>query len=151
MATRLHRFQPSSDEFIVYQTTSETRIISTHLLSLTLSRSLLHRLLLVRRPSACCCTEEMHRRTPVSPHRRMDRHVADVHRLKCSFGTFLRCSVHQHRPLSPQHRHRTGQHWDMFISLTGLFCSFLLSWKLCVPRRSDLLEAHKPPVPAAFR
>ena len=123
-------FQPSLDEtsldeFTVYQTTNETRIISTHRISLT--RSLLHRLLLARWPSGCC-TEEPHRRTSVTVHRRMDRHVAEVHRFNRSFGMFWRCTLHQHRSLTPQlqHRHRTGLHCDSFISLTGFFSCFLL-------------------------
>ena len=100
-----------------------------------------------RRPSGCCCTEEPHRRTPATAHRRTGRHVAEVRRLKCNFRMFWRCTVHQHWLLSPQlqHRHRTGLHWDSFISLTGLFSCFLSWAESCALRRSDLLEAGKPP------
>ena len=98
---------------------------------LYLTRPLLHRLLLARRPSGCCRTEEPHRRTPPTAHQRTYRHVAEVDCLKCSFGTFWRCTAHQHLLLSPQLRHqrRTGLLCDLFISLTGISC-FLLGWKL---------------------
>lgn len=64
------------------------------------------------RCSCCCCctapsvpsTEEPHRRTPATAHRRTDRHVAEVRRslsggLKCTFFLEI-CTVHPHRPPS---------------------------------------------------
>ena len=136
-------FQPSLDEtsldeFTIYQTINETRISATHRHSLT--RSLYYRLLLLRRPSGCCCTEEPHRHTPQRTRGRIDMlpRSAVWNAVLGHFGSAPSTSTSRSHQ-SSQHRHSSRLHWNPFISLTGLFSCFLSCWKFCAPRRpSDM-------------